>query len=181
MDKETTDMTTTLNSRNAQHFADALTVYKEAKRELALTPMDDNAETECVTDRLCAAEAYLMDHAAPDLPAVLAKFEITTDDARVPDAGWVQSIREDLIRLAGLDRSPTFCALTWLDAFEFRGGKTALVASEDGKPVPQLSVRADAAGAWRMIRDLRPYEQAAVRDHLSAHLDPADYGLAESA
>ena len=166
--------------RGAQHFADALSRFNQCRRDLALTPHDDDTSDEMV-DRVSAAEDHLMKHAAPDFAAVLAKIEIACEEHRIPERAWIDGIRDDLVRLAGLDRSPTFCPLTWLSAFETRGGTTALLLDKDGKLAPQLTVPTDRSGAWEMVVSLREYEQAALRDHLAATLDPRDYGRGEAA
>ena len=165
---------------DAHHFDDALSLYKSARMSLTtFPPAETDAEEddlEQLADALSAAEDYIFAHKAPDLTAVLAKFEIATFDGRVMEPAWSESIRADLIRLGRIERSPTFIALDWLVHFEQLGGRTAL-RNINGEIQAVLECPAGPSGAANRVASLRPHERAAVDEHLRQVLAPADYGL----
>jgi hypothetical protein len=170
------------NGRAVEHFDSALALYMGARRNLILDHQaeTDDDERERVTDQLIdaitAAEDFVMGYEAPDWRAVLAKLEIATYGARHPATGHMEAVKGDIMRLASLDRSPTFLPLEWLDGFERAGGRTSLVQQEEGR-VAVLSAPTSSARANRMLRDLEDHERAAIGEHLLRYLDPADHGL----
>ena len=155
-------MTSTSTSQfAAHHFADALKLYMQARRELAVAPFDDDDDSR-LCDALSAAEEYVKGHAAPDFAGLLAKFEIATRDNRISDQPWIDSIHADFMRLANLTRSPTFDPVEWMRDFKFRGG--AASGKLDGKVWLGCPLEKDQAR--KMLHDLTDHERDALAEHL---------------
>ena len=162
-------MTTyTTSARSAQHFADCLALYQQVKTDLILTHIEEEEESERLAELLTAAEDYVMAHGAPDLRGVLAKLEIATIDGRAGEAGWMDSIKSDIMRLGGIDRSPSFLPLEWLDCFERAGGSTSRAPDNSVR----LSFSPGSDRAAFMLAELKDHERAAIGDHLEARLPP---------
>lgn len=175
----------TTSTRNAQHFAEALALFKTARRAVYSNPPAATEEEEQylaeLVDAEDAATDYLMSHAAPDLAAVLAKIEIVAANPNIANArDWLAGIAADVMVIGGLDRSPTFDPFVWLCQFETRGGKTALVDLE-GVRHASLSIPLGETPPLRNAREalgaLAPHERAALDEYLLGALSPADYGL----
>lgn len=169
-------MTEAINtSSDRRQFQAALDHLREAHIELIVECHDDDAETDRQTDVLTFAEDAVLALDAPDMAGLLAKFEIATFDNRTLQVEWIESIRRDLMRLGNLDRSPTFLPLGWLHQFETRGGNVLRYRGDVwlGHPL-------DNERAGKMLRGLKGYQQAAIKDHLKdADLDtwqPAPFG-----
>ena len=61
---------------------------------------------EALLDEIVEAEDLLMAAEATSILMVLTKFEIATSDLPLLNQSWVNTIRADLMHLAGLDASP---------------------------------------------------------------------------
>ncbi len=154
----------------AHHFNDALRLYRDAHREMAVwSPAeDDDDESERKADALTAAEDYLLAHNAPDWRALLAKIEVASLDGRLIGHKSMDDIKADIMRLAGIDRSPTFDPFIWANEFEYRGGS---INRKGDKAV--LSCSIDNSFANRMMRKLKPHEREALADYLAANREEA--------
>jgi len=142
----------------ANHFGDALRLYRHSRRELETYPLaetdEEEAEETLRCDALCAAEEHLLHTAAPDIAAVVAKLEVAGRDAQPIQPQYVSAVIQDLIRIAGLSESPAFDPFLWINQFERAGGK--IMAEQ------YLSAAVGNRRAGRMLAELMPHERAAI-------------------
>lgn len=113
--------TTNQPTPQQQAFAALLKAYKDERHYLAVEA-DTEKDTDASVARLCDIEEIIWATPAPDLFAVLTKFEIANDDTDLPPAAATASILADLRRLSGVSVSPIFQPDLWLHEWETKGG-----------------------------------------------------------
>ncbi|MEZ5688776.1 MAG: hypothetical protein R3E21_08365 [Caenibius sp.] len=171
----------TSNQLNSRFFNEALSVFMAARRDVIMCPPatdeNDDKEWKSLVGVEDATQEYLMQHVAPDWAGVLAKLEVYHDNRenRLADE-WMASIAADLMRLAGIETSPTFDPFIWIVLFERAGGKCSLLPAKDGTMRPMIGCAPENHGATDRIRNLKPHEQKAVGEWLMKRLDPRDFG-----
>jgi hypothetical protein len=104
-----------------QAFAELLAKYQATQRRIAIEASAEG-DVDTSIDRLCYLEQRLWRTEAPDLRAVLVKFEIANADCDMPPPEATASILADLRRLSGETVSPTFQPDLWLAQWEAHGG-----------------------------------------------------------
>ncbi|MFD1767980.1 hypothetical protein ACFSAG_14125 [Sphingorhabdus buctiana] len=113
--------TTNQPTPEQQAFAALLEAYK-AERHHLMVEADTEEAGDASVQRLSRIEAEMWKTAAPDLMAVLVKFEIANDDTELPPPEATASILADLRRLSGATVSPIFQPDLWLHEWETQGG-----------------------------------------------------------
>ncbi len=104
-----------------QAFAALVEAYKAERHFMAVEADTDN-ETDASVARLCNIEEIIWSTPAPDLFAVLTKFEIANENTDLPPTAATASILADLRRLSGVSVSPIFQPDLWLHEWETKGG-----------------------------------------------------------
>lgn len=104
-----------------QAFEKLLNAYKAQKHHLIVEAQAEE-EVDAATETLCQIERKMWETPAPDLRAVLVKFEIANEDTEMPPPDATASIMADLRRLSGETVSPIFQPDVWLSQWEERGG-----------------------------------------------------------
>lgn len=92
-------------SAEEESFPAALESYRRLRLELAECERSDSITERLLDDFVCAEER-IMAMPATDLMIVLVKFEIAMSGQITLEKGWVETIRNDLMRLGGLEESP---------------------------------------------------------------------------
>lgn len=104
-----------------QAFEKLLDAYKAQKHHLIVEAQTED-EVDAATETLCQIERRIWETPAPDLRAVLVKFEIANEDTEMPPPDATASILADLRRLSGEAVSPIFQPDLWLVEWENHGG-----------------------------------------------------------
>lgn len=141
-----------------QAFTALLNAYKAERHYLAVEANTDE-EADASVARLCSIEDIIWAMPAPDLMAVLAKFEIANEDTELPSPAATASIRADLRRLSGAKVSPVFQADLWLHEWETKGGAylvrdgQALICGDPANPRHlSLTRRLEAANGAEAVK-----------------------------
>lgn len=108
-------------TREQQDFAKLLASYQAEQHRMAVEAQTED-EVDASSDRLCFLERRFWQTPAPDLRAVLIKFEIANLGTDMPPPDATASILADLRRLSGEAVSPTFQPDLWLVEWESFGG-----------------------------------------------------------
>lgn len=122
-----------------QAFEKLLDAYKAQKHHLIVEAQTED-EVDAATETLCQIERKIWETPAPDLRAVLVKFEIANEDTEMPPPDATASIMADLRRLSGENVSPIFQPDLWLVEWESHGGSylvrngEALICGDPTKP-----------------------------------------------
>lgn len=112
---------TTEQTRAQQDFAKLLASYQAEQHRMAVEAQTDE-QIDASSDRLCYLERRFWQTPAPDLRAVLIKFEVANLGTDMPPPDATASILADLRRLSGEAVSPLFQADLWLIEWESFGG-----------------------------------------------------------
>lgn len=108
-------------SRALEVFEKLLATYQAEQHRLAVDAHTED-EVDASSDRLCFIEQRFWRTEAPDLRAILVKFEIANADTDMPPPEATASILADLRRLSGETVSPIFQPHLWLAEWETHGG-----------------------------------------------------------
>ncbi len=93
------------DGQEAEEFRLNLNTYRRLRYKLAECESAGGLD-EALLDEIVEAEDLLMAAEATSILMVLTKFEIATSDLPLLNQSWVNTIRADLMHLAGLDASP---------------------------------------------------------------------------
>ena len=93
------------DGQEAEEFRLNLNTYRRLRYKLAECESAGGLD-EALLDEIVEAEDLLMAAEATSILMVLTKFEIATSDLPLLNQSWVNTIRADLMYLAGLDASP---------------------------------------------------------------------------
>lgn len=91
--------------QDSDEFRADLNAYRRLRYKLAECESAGGLD-ENLLDEIVEAEDRLMAAVATSIIVVLTKFEIATYDLPLLNHSWVNTIRADLMQLAGLDASP---------------------------------------------------------------------------
>lgn len=141
-----------------QAFEKLLDAYKAQKHHLIVEAQAED-EVDAATETLCQIERKIWQTPAPDLRAVLVKFEIANEDTEMPPPDATASIMADLRRLSGENVSPIFQPDLWLVEWESHGGSylvrngEALICGDPTKPRHRSLTRAmEAANGAEAVK-----------------------------
>lgn len=141
-----------------QAFEKLLDAYKAQKHHLIVEAQTED-EVDAATETLCQIERKIWQTPAPDLRAVLVKFEIANEDTEMPPPDATASILADLRRLSGQTVSPIFQPDLWLVEWESHGGSylvrngEALICGDPTKPRHRSLARAmEAANGAEAVK-----------------------------
>lgn len=153
----------TPSKHEVERFERLLANYNRAQIELTDCDENDEDESDRLVDIQTGFENAIFSLQAVNLKAVLTKLEIILSNCGYVQAEDLHGIIDDVMRLGGIDRSPTFQPHVWLYYFRKWGGQAC---QQDGKVV--LGCPADATSALARLNDLTDYERAAVIDYLKS-------------
>lgn len=112
---------TTEQTHEQQAFERLLATWLKEQHYITVEASTEE-DVDASSDRLCFIEQRMWRTEAPDLRAVLVKFEIANADCDMPPPEATASILADLRRLSGELVSPLFQADVWLSQWEGHGG-----------------------------------------------------------
>lgn len=145
-------------TRAQQDFAKLLASYQAEQHHLIVEAQAED-EVDASSDRLCFLEQRLWRTDAPDLRAVLVKFEIANADTDMPPPEATASIMADLRRLSGTMVSPIFQPDLWLVEWETHGGSylvrdgEAILCGKPASPQHRRLIRAmEQANATEAVK-----------------------------
>lgn len=115
-------MTNTTEQTHEQQAFERLLATWLKEQHYITVEANTEEDVDASSDRLCFIEQRMWRTEAPDLWAVLVKFEIANADCDMPPPEATASMLADLRRLSGELVSPLFQADVWLSQWEGHGG-----------------------------------------------------------